>query len=278
MQPANATGSVAHPPHSQPSSNGGACKSVPAPAPTVAAMSPGRDEEGETQPGLGGSPSAASPALVPGESGPGLRDPGPRRQSPRGQITGDPVHARSGSAPAADAASQEDQQRGVNGGAARRAGPEREGAVEADGEGSAALGGKAAGEGSAGKQADSDARGPVAEGGAAAGAEVVASASEPQADSWLELHGVPALPQFRNLPSTPDLGIDLDVVLSRESALCSWSPGCCHTPPHGSVLMCLHAQGREAWPALGAVELSLCARQLQPGMRCASAPESICMH
>ena len=37
----------------------------------------------------------------------------------------------------------------------------------------------------------------------------------------------------------------------------------------GSVLICLHAQGRDAWPALGAVELSLCARRLQPGMRCA---------
>ena len=183
MEPAAANGSAAQPPHSQPTSNGGTCKraSTPAPAPANVPRT-----GAQTQPDQGG----AGCGLAHEASGPGLQDPVPRQQCLCAPMEGDAVHARSDSASAAGAAVQADQERRSSGHAAQRAGPGRGTAVEADGGGSAAHAGKAAWEGGAGQQAELDVREPVAEGGMAAGAELAAPGSEPQADSWLELHGV----------------------------------------------------------------------------------------
>ena len=184
------TGPAAQPPLPQPTSNGGACKSAPAPAPAptpaaVPAM------EAEAQRGLGGGAAAAASAVVPGAPGPGLHDPDPGQQSPCASREGDAARAHLGSAPAADAVAQADQEHRTGGDAAQRVGPEREGAVEAVGRGSAAPVGQAEEEGGAGQQARGRAREPVPEGGAAAGGDVALPGGEPQADPWLEPHGVP---------------------------------------------------------------------------------------
>lgn len=84
--------------------------------------------------------------------------------------------------------------------------PGTEGTIEADGEASAAPAGNAGVEGGAGQQARVEARESVAEGEAAAGGDPALPSSEPQADPWLEPHGVPR--PLRSLPSTRKLGLN----------------------------------------------------------------------